>query len=256
MSVAAKKLSGKVAVVTGASKGIGAEIARQMAAAGAAVVVNYATSKSGADQVVADIQGAGGKAIAVQGDISSEADIVQLFAETKKQLGRVDVLVNNAGVYNFTPLEAVTSEEYHRQFNLNVLGLLLATKEAAKHFDEKGGSVINIGSVVSKAAIPNSSIYSATKAAVDSFTRTISVELGPKRIRVNSLSPGMVETEGTTTAGITHADGEFRKVIEQTTPLGRIGQVDDIAPVAVFLASDDSKWVTGETIYVSGGNRG
>lgn len=256
MSVGTKKLSGKVAVVTGASKGIGAEIARQLAAEGASVVVNYASSKSGADKVVADIQGAGGKSVAVQGDVSKEADIVKLFVETKKQFGRVDVLVNNAGVYAFGPLESVTVEEYNRQFGLNVLGLLLATKEAAKYFGETGGSVINVGSVVAKAAIPNSSIYSATKAAVDSFTRTLSVELGPKKIRVNSLNPGMVETEGTTSAGITAGESDFRKFVEQTTPLGRIGQVDDIAPIAVFLASDDSKWVTGETIFVSGGNRG
>ena len=256
MSVGTKKLSGKVAVVTGASKGIGAEIARQLAAEGASVVVNYASSRSGADKVVADIQNAGGKAVAVQGDLSKEADVVKLFAETKNHFGRLDVLVNNAGVYNFGPLESVTVDEYNRQFGLNVLGLLLATREAAKLFGETGGSVINVGSVVAKAAIPNSSIYSATKAAVDSFTRTLSVELGPKKIRVNSLNPGMVETEGTTSAGITHADNDFRKIIEQQTPLGRIGQPNDIAPVAVFLASDDSKWVTGETLFVSGGNRG
>ncbi len=256
MSVITKKLSGKVAVVTGASKGIGAEIARRLGAEGASVVVNYASSRSGADKVVADIQGAGGKAVAVQGDVSKEADVARLFAETKERFGRLDVLVNNAGVYAFGPLESVTVEEYHRQFGLNVLGLLLATKEAAKYFGETGGSVINIGSVVGKAAIPNSSIYSATKAAVDSFTRTLSVELGPKKIRVNSLNPGMVETEGTTSAGVTHKDHDFRKFVEQTTPLGRIGFVDDIAPVAVFLASDDARWITGETLHVSGGNRG
>lgn len=256
MSVASKKFSGKVAVVTGASKGIGAEIARQLAAEGANVVVNYASSKPGADKVVADITKAGGKAIAVQGDVSKQEDIVRLFAETKKVYGRLDVLINNAGVYQFGPLDAVTIEEFNRQYNLNVLGLLLSTREAAKYFDDKGGSVVNIGSVVGRAAIPFSSIYSSTKAAVDSLTRTLSVELGPKKIRVNSLNPGMVETEGTTSAGITAAEGEFRKQIEASTPLGRIGQVDDIAPVAVFLASDDAKWVTGETIYVSGGNRG
>lgn len=250
------KLGGKVAVVTGASKGIGAGIARALAAEGAAVVVNYASSKAGADKVVADITAAGGKAIAVQGDVSKQEDIVRLFAETQKAFGRLDVLVNNAGVYNFGPLEAVTVEEYSRQYDLNVLGLLLTTREAAKYFGEAGGSVVNIGSVVSKAALPNTSIYSSTKAAVDSITRTLSVELGPKKIRVNSLNPGMVETEGTTSAGITHEESEFRKVIEATTPLGRIGRVDDIAPVAVFLASEDAKWVTGETIFVSGGNRG
>ncbi len=251
-----KKFSGKVAVVTGASKGIGAEIARQLAAEGANVVVNYASSKSGAEKVVADITNAGGKAVAVQGDVSKQADIETLFSETKKAFGRLDVLVNNAGVYAFGSLESVTAEEYHRQYGLNVLGLLLTTREAAKHFDDKGGSIVNIGSVVGKAAIPNSSIYSSTKAAVDSITRTLSVELGPKKIRVNALNPGMVETEGTTSAGITDEDSEFRKFIVQTTPLGRIGRVDDIAPVALFLASDDAKWVTGETIYVSGGNRG
>lgn len=251
-----KKFNGKVAVVTGASKGIGAEIARQLAAEGASVVVNYASSKSGADKVVADIAKAGGKALAVQGDVSKAEDIVRLFAETKKAFGRLDVLINNAGIYNFSPLDAVTTDEFHKQYNLNVLGLLLTSREAAKYFDEKGGSVVNVGSVVARAAIPNSSIYSSTKAAVDSITRTLSVELGPKKIRVNSLNPGMVETEGTTSAGITHEDSEFRKIIEQTTPLGRIGRVDDIAPVAVFLASDDARWVTGESIFVSGGNRG
>jgi 3-oxoacyl-[acyl-carrier protein] reductase len=256
MSNGTKKFSNKVAVVTGASKGIGAEIARQLAAEGAAVVVNYASSKSGADKVVAGIAKAGGKAIAVQGDVSKQDDIIRLFAETKKAFGRLDVLVNNAGVYAFGALGDATVEEFNRQYNLNVLGLLLTTREAVKYFGDAGGSVVNIGSVVGKAAIPNSSIYSSTKAAVDSITRTLSVELGPKKIRVNSLNPGMVETEGTTSAGITTEESEFKKVIEAATPLGRIGQVGDIAPVAVFLASDDAKWVTGETIYVSGGNRG
>lgn len=256
MSAATQKFSGKVAIVTGASKGIGAEIARRLAAEGAKVVVNYASSKTGADKVVTEIINAGGKAVAVGADVSKPDDIARLFAETKKAFGRLDVLINNAGVYHFGPLDTVTAEEFHRQYNLNVLGLLLSTREAAKYFDEKGGSVVNIGSVVGKAAIPNSSIYSSTKAAVDSITRTLSVELGPKKIRVNSLNPGMVETEGTTAAGYTHEDAEFRKFVESTTPLGRIGQVDDIAPVALFLASDDAKWVTGETIYVSGGNRG
>ena len=250
------KLAGKVAVVTGASKGIGAEIARRLAAEGAAVVVNYASSRSGAQQVVDDIQAAGGKAVAVQGDVSKEADVLRLFGETKKAFGRLDVLVNNAGVYAFGPLEAVTVDEFNRQFGLNVLGLLLATREAVKLFGEAGGSVINVGSVAGKAAIPHGSVYSATKAAVDSFTRTLSVELGPKKVRVNSLNPGMVETEGTTSAGITADGSDIRTSVERTTPLGRIGRVDDIAPVAVFLASDDSRWVTGETIYVSGGNRG
>lgn len=255
MATNGKKLSGKVAVVTGASKGIGAEIARALAAEGAAVVVNYASSRSGADKVVADVQAAGGKAVAVQADVSKEADIVRLFAETKKAFGRVDVLVNNAGIYEFGPLDTITAENFYKQYNLNVLGLLLTTKEAAKHIGETGGSIINVGSVVGKAAFPNSAVYSSTKAAVDSITRVLGAELGARRIRVNSLNPGMVETEGTTSAGITHGESDLRKLVEATTPLGRIGQVDDIAPVAVFLASDDSKWLTGETIYVSGGAR-
>lgn len=249
------KLAGKVAIVTGASKGIGAEIARALAGEGASVVVNFATSRSGADKVVADIQGAGGKAVAVQGDVSKHDDIIRLFSETKKQFGKVDVLVNNAGVYDFKPLTEVNAEHFHRQFNLNVLGLILATQEAAKYFGETGGSVVNIGSVAGKMAMPGGSVYGATKAAVDSITRSLAAELGPKNIRVNTLNPGMVETEGTTSQGITNHDNDFRKQIEAQTPLGRIGRPDDIAPVAVFLASDDSKWVTGEAIYVSGGQR-
>jgi 3-oxoacyl-[acyl-carrier protein] reductase len=256
MSHSTQKLAGKVAVVTGASKGIGAEIARAFAREGAAVVVNYATSRSGADKVVADVKASGGKALAVQGDLSKPDDVIRLFDETRKAYGKVDVLVNNAGIYQFSPLAEVTPEHFHQQFNLNVLGLLLATREAAKLMPDAGGSVINVGSVVGRAAIPNSSVYSATKAAVDSITRVLSVELGARRIRVNSLNPGMVETDGTSAAGITDKEHQFRKMVEATTPLGRIGQVDDIAPVAVFLASNDSKWVNGETIYVSGGNRG
>jgi 3-oxoacyl-[acyl-carrier protein] reductase len=256
MSHSTQKLAGKVAVVTGASKGIGAEIARHLAREGAAVVVNYATSRSGADKVVADIKTNGDKALAVQGDLSKPDDVIRLFEETRKSFGKVDVLVNNAGVYQFSPLAEVTPEHFHQQFNLNVLGLLLATREAAKLMPDSGGSVINIGSVAGKAAFPNMAVYAATKAAVDSITRVLSAELGPRRIRVNSLNPGMVETEGTTAMGVTNAESEMRKVIEAMTPLGRIGRVDDIAPVAVFLASDDSKWVTGETIYVSGGARG
>lgn len=255
MATHSNKLAGKVALVTGASKGIGAEIARALAAEGAAVVVNYATSRTGADKVVADIQSAGGKAVAVQGDFSKPADITRVFAETKKQYGRLDVLVNNAGVYDFKPLEAVTPEHFHRQFDLNVLGLVLATQEAAKLFGDAGGSVINVGSVAGKAAIPGGSVYSATKAAVDAITRSLAAELGPRKIRVNSLNPGMVATEGTASQGLTHGESAFRKQVEAQTPLGRIGQPDDIAPVAVFLATEDSKWVTGETIYVSGGNR-
>src|SRR5262245_16924366 len=248
-----KKLEGKVAVVTGASKGIGAEIARQVAAAGAAVVVNYSSDKAGAERVVEDVKKAGGKAVAVQANLSKEADVGKLFAETKKAFGKLDVLVNNAGIYEFVPIENVTPELFHKQFDLNVLGLLLATREAVKLFGPNGGNVINISSVVSTARIPNSSVYSATKAAVDSITRTLAAELGPKKIRVNAVNPGMVETEGTHTAGITESD--FRKQVESATPLGRIGRVGDIAPAVVYLASDDAGWVTGETLNISGGNR-
>jgi 3-oxoacyl-[acyl-carrier protein] reductase len=245
------KLSGKVAVVTGASKGIGAEVAKQLAAEGASVVVNYASSQAGADKVVADITGKGGKAIAVQADVSKEADIKKLFAETKKVFGRLDVLVNNAGVYDFAPLEEITVENFNKQFGLNVLGLILTTKEAVKHFGG-GGSVVNISSLVGKLALPGATVYSATKAAVDSITRTLSAELGPKKIRVNAVCPGMVETEGNYTA---KEGSEFRKGFEEKTPLGRIGQVDDIAPAVVYFASGDSRWVTGETLYIGGGFR-
>ena len=247
-----KKLAGKVAVVTGASKGIGAAIARHLAAEGAAVVVNYASSKTGADKVVAEITVAGGQAVAVQGDVSKKADISRLFAETKKYFGRVDILVNNAGVYEFGPLENVTEEHFHKQFNLNVLGLLLTTQEAVKHFPSTGGSVVNISSLVGRHPVAGASVYSATKGAVDAITKSLARELGPKKIRVNSLNPGMIETEGLHAAGF--AESDFRKHIETQTPLGRIGQPDDTAKVAVFLASDDSGWVTGETLLVSGGN--
>jgi 3-oxoacyl-[acyl-carrier protein] reductase len=247
-----KRLEGKVAVVTGASKGIGAEIAKRLAAEGAAVVVNYASSKAGADRVVANITGEGGKAVAVQANVAQADDIRRLFAEAVKAFGRLDVLVNNAGVYEFSPLEAITPEHYHRQFNLNVLGLILTTQEAVKHFGSAGGVVVNIGSVVGKMAVPGGTVYSATKAAVDSITRTLSAELGPKGIRVNTVNPGMVVTEGNTFAA---AESEFRKAVEAQTPLGRIGQVDDIAPAVAFLASDDAKWLTGETLYITGGQR-
>lgn len=247
------RLAGKTALVTGASKGIGASIAKHFAAAGASVVVNYASSKTGADKVVAEITAAGGKAVALQADVSKPADIIRLLAETKQTFGGLDILVNNAGVYDFLPLEAVTPENFHRMFNINVLGLLLTTQEAVKHFPATGGSVINISSIAGKNALPNSSIYSATKAAVDSITRVLAAELGPRRIRVNAINPGMVETEGVQTAGF--SEGDFRRHTEAATPLGRIGQPVDIAPTAVFLASDDSAWLTGEAIVIAGGFR-
>ena len=247
------KLKNKVAVVTGASKGIGAGTARSLAAEGASVVVNYSSSKEGADKVVAEITKQGGKAIAIQGDVSKSADVIRLFAETKKAFGGLDILVNNAGIYKFGALEEVTEEEFHRQFNTNVLGLLLATQEAVKNFGANGGSVINIGSAVTRITPPGSSIYTATKGAVDAISGVLSKELGPKKIRVNSLNPGMVETEGTHTAGFIGSD--FQKAQEQQAPLGRIGQAGDIASIAVFLASDDSGWLTGETLTASGGIR-
>jgi 3-oxoacyl-[acyl-carrier protein] reductase len=247
------ELTGKVAIVTGASKGIGAGIAKSLAAAGAAVVVNYVSSREGADHVVNEITGQGGKAIAVQGDVSKAADVQRLFSETKEAFGSLDVLVNNAGVYQFHPIEAVTEDEFHRQFNTNVLGLILATQEAVNHFGPEGGSVINIGSVVSGSAPPMSVVYTATKSAVDGVTRVLSKELAPRKIRVNSINPGGVETEGTHQAGIIGSD--FEKQMVAQTPLGRMGQPDDIAPVAVFLASARSGWLTGEIVQVSGGLR-
>jgi 3-oxoacyl-[acyl-carrier protein] reductase len=251
--MATKKLSGKVAVVTGASKGIGASIAKHLAAEGAPVVVNYASSKTGADKVVAEIASAGGKAVAVQGDMAKQADIERLFAETKKAFGRLDILVNNAGIYGFSPLENVTEEYFHKQFNLNVLGLILASRAAARLFDSAGGSIINISSVVSTLGFPQASVYSGTKGAVDAITRSLAKELGPRGIRVNAINPGMVETEGTQSAGIAASD--MRKQIEAQTPLGRIGQPQDIASAAVFLASPDSSWISGECLVISGGNR-
>jgi len=245
------KLAGKVAIVTGASKGIGAGIAKSFAAAGATVVVNYASSREGADRVVADITAKGGKAIAVQGDVSKADDVRRLFAASKEAFGAIDVLVNNAGVFEFAPLEAVTEEEFHREFNTNVLGTLLATQEALKHFRATGGSVINISSIVSTNPVPNSVIYSATKGAVDTITQTLAKELGERKIRVNAIAPGGVETEGVHTLGIIGSD--FQKEMVAKTPLGRFGQPDDIARVAVFLASDDAAWMTGERLTVSGG---
>jgi len=253
MSTTAKKLRGKVAIVTGASKGIGASIAKQLADEGAAVVVNYASSKEGADRVVAEISGKGGKAIAVQANVADKAQIERLFVETKKAFGTLDILVNNAGIYEFAPLENVTAEHFHKMFDLNVLGLILASQEAVKHFGPAGGNIINISSVAATSAPPTTSVYSATKAAVDAVTRSLAKELGPRNIRVNSINPGMVETEGVHAAGI--ASSDFRKEVESQTPLGRIGQPQDIAPAAVFLASADSAWMTGETLYISGGLR-
>lgn len=247
------RLTGKVAIVTGASKGIGAGIAKGFAAAGAAVVVNYASSREGADRVVAEITADGGKAIAVQGDVAKVADVRRLFAATKEAFGTLDVLVNNAGVFQFDPLEAVTEDEFHREFNINVLGTLLATQEALKHFGTAGGSVINISSVASTSSIANSAIYSATKGAVDSITRALSKELGERKIRVNAIAPGGVETEGVHRIGVIGSD--FQKEMIAQTPLGRFGQPDDIARVAVFLASDDAAWLTGERLTASGGLR-
>jgi 3-oxoacyl-[acyl-carrier protein] reductase len=247
------ELSGKVAIVTGASKGIGAAIAKGLGAAGAAVAVNYASSKEGADRVVAEITGKGGKAIAVQGDVAKAADVKRIFAETKKAFGAPDVLVNNAGIYAFGPLENVTEDEFHREFNTNVLGPILTIQEALKHFGPDGGSVINISSVASTSAPPNSVVYSATKGAVDSISRVLGKELGARNIRVNTIAPGGVETEGVHSAGIIGSD--FEKQIVAGTPLGRLGQPDDIAKVAVFLASDNARWLTGERITASGGFR-
>lgn len=248
-----RKLEGKVAVVTGASKGIGAAIATHLAAEGAAVVVNFSSSKEGAEKVVGEITKKGGKAIAVQANVAKETDIRRLFAEAKKAFGRLDILVNNAGIYEFSPLENITTEHFHKQFDLNVLGLLLTSQEAVKHFDKSGGSIVNISSVVSEAAPANSSVYSGTKGAVDAITKSLAKELGSRKIRVNSINPGMVETEGVHSAGFVESD--FRKQIESQTPLGRIGQPEDIAPAAVFLASGDSAWITGESFFISGGFR-
>ena len=246
------KLAGKVAVVTGASKGIGAAIARSLAAEGASVVVNYASSKAGADAVVKSITAAGGKAIAVGGDVSKAAEAQGIIDAAIKNYGRLDVLVNNSGVYEFSPIEAVTEEHFHKIFNINVLGLLFTTQAAVKHLGE-GGSIINIGSVVTSVTPPASSVYTGTKGAVDAITGVLANELGPRKIRVNALNPGMVETEGVQTAGFLGTD--FEKGIVAQTPLGRLGQVDDIATVATFLASDDSKWITGELVRAGGGLR-
>jgi 3-oxoacyl-[acyl-carrier protein] reductase len=248
-----QKLGGKVALVTGASKGIGASIAKHLAVEGAAVVVNYHSGKSDADRVVTEITRGGGKAIAVQANLSQKAEIDRLFAETRKSFGRLDILVNNAVVYEFSPLEQVTEEHFHKQFNLNVLGLILASQKAAEYFDSTGGCIINIGSGAGTNPVPGASVYSATKAAVDAVTKSLSKELGGRKIRVNSLNPGMVETEGVHTAGVLGTD--FHKQILAQTPLGRIGQPEDIGKVAAFLASDDAGWISGETLLVAGGMR-
>jgi len=247
------KLNGKVAVVTGASKGIGAGIAKQLATEGASVVVNYASAKSDADKIVDEISKAGGKAVAAQASVAKKSDVQRLFADAEKAFGKIDILVNNAGVYEFVPLEDTTEQQFHRMFDTNVLGILLVTQEALKHFNSNGGSIINIGSLASSLTPPTAVVYNATKGAVDAITRTLAKELGPRKIRVNSINPGMVVTEGATAGGYT--EGDMRKMFEAQTPLGRIGDTTDIAPAAVFFASDDSKWVTGETLRIAGGLR-
>jgi len=248
-----KKLSGKVAVVTGASKGIGAAIAKALAGEGASVVVNYSSSKSEGEKVAKEITADGGKAVALQANLSKREEIERLFADSKKAFGRLDILVNNAGIYEFGPLENVTEENFHKQFNLNVLGLLLASQAAAKQFDGAGGAIINISSIVSTLGVPGGVVYSGTKGAVDAITRSLAAELAPRKIRVNAVRPGMVETEGTHSGGILESD--MRKQVQAQTPLGRIGKPQDIASMAVFLATDDSSWITGETLLISGGYR-
>jgi 3-oxoacyl-[acyl-carrier protein] reductase len=244
-------LQGKVALVTGASKGIGAGIARELASRGAAVAVNYAGSKAAAEKLVAEIKAAGGKALAFQADLSNTDSVGPFVEKVARDLGPIDILVNNAGVYEFSPIEAVTPDHFHKHFNLNVLGLLLTTQAALKHFNSKGGSIINIGSIVGRMAFPNASVYSATKGAVDSVTVSLSKELGPRGIRVNALNPGMIITEGTEAVGI--AGSDFEKQAVAGTPLGRVGRPEDVATTAAFLASDDSGWLTGQTIYAAGG---
>lgn len=245
------KLKNKVAIVTGASKGIGASIAKYFAAEGAKVVVNYASSKEGAEKVVKAIVDNGGTAISVQGDVSKEADITRLFTETKNAFGALDILVNNAGIYQYAPIEQVSEESFHQQFNINVLGSLLAIQASLKLFGDKGGNIINISSEAGKMPLPTGSVYSATKAALDAITISLSKEFSGKKIRINSILPGVVETEGSHSAGFIGSEAETKLVA--TTPLGRTGQPDDIAKVAVFLASDDAAWITGEKISVSGG---
>ena len=246
------KLTGRVAVVTGASKGIGAGIAKSLGAEGASVVVNYASDKAGAEKTVQAITAAGGKAVAVQGSVAKQADVDRIFAEAEKSFGPTDVLVNNAGVYDFAPLESITEEHFHRIFNINVLGVLLASQAAARHFGERGGSIINIGSVVSDGNNPQMTVYAATKGALDTITSVLAKELGPKKIRVNSVNPGFTSTEGTASM----RGGQMEEATIQRTPLGRLGEPDDIADAVAFFASDESRWITGEHVRVAGGLRG
>lgn len=248
-----KKLNGKVAVVTGGSKGIGAAIAEQLAEEGASVAVNYSTSKEGAEHVVHAIESKGGNSIAIKANMTHQKDIENLFLETVKRFGTLDILINNAGIYEFAPLEQITEEHFKKHFDLNVLGLLLACQSAVNYFGPTGGSIVNISSLASMGHLPNTSVYSATKAAVDAITRTLATELGPRQIRVNAINPGVVQTEGTQTAGI--LDSDFRKEIEARTPLKRIGLPKDVAQAAVFFASNDAGWITGETLVIAGGYR-
>ena len=248
-----QKLAGKVAIVTGASKGIGASIAKHLAAEGAAVIVNYSASKEGAERVVEDITAQGGRAIAVKADVTKQDEIAHLFAETQNAFGKVDILVNNAGMYEFSPLENITEEHFSKQFDLNVLGLIRASREAVKHFGPEGGSIVNISSIVSTLSPPYASVYSASKAAVDAVTKSLAKELGPRKIRVNAINPGFVQTEGWYAAGL--AESDVTKFVESHTPLGRLGRPEDIAPAAVFFASSDSSWISGETLLIAGGYR-
>src|SRR5437764_5109805 len=247
------KLNGKVAVVTRGSKGIGAGIAKQLAAEGAAVIVNYASAKSDADKIIDEISKAGGKAVALQANVAKKSEVQKLFADAEKAFGKIDILINNAGVYEFVPLEDTTEQQFHRMFDTNVLGMLLVTQEAMKHFNSDGGSIVNIGSLASSLTPPTAVVYNATKGAVDAITRTLAKELGPRKIRVNAVNPGMVITEGAVAGGFSESD--FRKIAESQTPLGRIGQTEDIAPAAVFFASPDSAWISGETLVIAGGLR-